>query len=130
MKVKSIILIVVMFLLCPLLLINMGCGGDDGGGSGDDGYDPCDIDDNVYAPTKVKWWIDDQGTLHWDNAAKSSEYQSGNDYNITVVWYCADYEGQENKYVDLSFWDWDGDGQGWILEDEYVSTGICEEECL
>ncbi len=127
MKTRGLIWLVAIFLSCTVSVIVAGCGGD---GEGGDGYDPCDIDDNVYAPTKVKWWIDDQGGLNWRNAAESSEFQSGNDYNITVVYYCADYEGMENKYVDLSFWDWEGDGRGWILEDEYVSQGICEQECL
>jgi|GEM_PF-6812800 len=125
MRVK--VLLTVLAIVCCITVYG-GCGGESGSDS--DEYDPCDIDENVYAPTKVKWWIDDEGGLHWKNAAESSEFQSGNDYAITVVWYCADYEGKENKYVDLSFWDWEGDGQGWILEDEYVSEGICEEQCL
>ena len=52
-----------------------------------------------------------------------SRYTSGNDRNITCVWHCVNYEGQDGVYVSLSYWAWDGGC--YQLEDEFVSDGIC-----
>jgi hypothetical protein len=93
-----------------------------------DKNDPCDISDNVYAPTVVSYSVS-SGAVSWANASESSYYAAADGSRAwTITWFCADYEGRNNQYVQLTFWDWN-DGSGWELYDEYVAGGICEEGC-
>lgn len=52
-----------------------------------------------------------------------STFASGNDKSITCVWHCANFKGQEDIYVSLTFWAWDGGC--YEPDSEYVSSGIC-----
>lgn len=104
-----------------IMLAVMGCGNEDSNNQGADCM-------KNYAPTTVKWWIDqNDGSLNWRHVCDSSEFISGTDHNFDLIWCCADYQGQQDVYVDLSFWSWDNGP--WQLENEYVAEGICDENC-
>ena len=62
-------------------------------------------------------------TVHCTTADDTSTYTSGSDRAHTCVWHCAEYQGAQGVYVSLTFWSWGGGC--WVLEDEYVSDGIC-----
>lgn len=53
----------------------------------------------------------------------SSEFSMNDYHSFTCVWYCSEYRGQHNRYVSLTFVD---GANGWYLESEYVSGGICD----
>ena len=119
-------------ILVVLLVALVACACGHSRGSGASDYDPCSIEDNAYAPTKVKWWIDDEGVLRFQNHAKVSSWESGDDSWVAVTWYCASYpdEGVDESFVRAEFLDKAGDGHGWIEYFTFIDDGACEDECL
>jgi hypothetical protein len=127
-KVSFIFTLVLTIFLSILIMSCDDPGGSSGGGDIDE---DCKIKNNPDAPTKVVWSITDGNTLEWDNAADVTYWDNGDEYSIEITWNCADYEDDKNAYVVLTFWDWFGDGKGWILETTFIDpSGICEGKCL
>lgn len=83
----------------------------------------CDINHNAYAPTVVSFTYNSNGYPIGYNYYFNGEYCDFVDY----IWCCADYQGRNNLYVDLS---WKNCGSGWEFDYEFISAGICDEECL
>jgi len=123
-------------LLAMLVLFACGCdgGSSDGGGGGDYTLSPpcCDISCNAFAPTSVVYAIDPgTGELTWENAAEEQYSESGLDKSYSLTWNCATYYSCPGFcHVQLIFWDWDGDSEGWILDSENVTQGICDTKCI
>ncbi len=92
-----------------VILLALACSGGGGGGGGGGGVqEVCyDLDDDPPSCCNP----DDRSTFESDGAR-----------SVDCIWYCGKYDGKK-RYVDLSFWDW-GDGEGWVLESEYVSSCI------
>jgi hypothetical protein len=53
----------------------------------------------------------------------ASVFDSGRSLAYTCVWYCARYKGESGLYVSLTWWA--RNGGPYVLESEYVSSGIC-----
>ena len=131
-RTKSIVLGIFLSLGISFAYSCEGEGGDSGGGDYTLPPPCCDISCNDYAPTSVVHGINpDTGELTWQNTSSESYFESGQDKSYTLTWYCATYEKCTGYcYVELSYWDWSGDGQGWIMENEYISDGICDDDCI
>ena len=57
------------------------------------------------------------------NASDTSSFTSSTGARaFTCTWDCADYLGNDDAYVSLTFWN---DGGCWALESEFVAGGIC-----
>lgn len=111
-----------LFALLLVLVVSVGACEEDN----DDDH-ACDITHNAYAPTVVSFTYNSNGYPVGYNLCDyyylDGEYCDFVDY----IWCCADYQGRHNVYVDLS---WKNCGSGWQFDSEFVSSGICDEDCL
>ena len=85
----------------------------------------CDGDTLSGVETFVTYSLDPQSGPSCPNATNASTYTSGTYTSIDCTWYCATYNGQTKRYVSLDFKKSDSTGQIWVLDNEYVSSGIC-----
>ena len=73
---------------------------------------------------KVDYSLDCAAGPNCKNPDDVSNYSSGNYISTTCVWHCADYKGQDDRYVSLTFRT--SSGKCWELSSDYVSGGICD----
>jgi hypothetical protein len=70
----------------------------------------------------VNYTLDCQAGPNCKNPSDVNSYTSSGYISTTCIWYCADYKGQDDKYVSLTF---RTTGGCWELSHEYISNGIC-----
>lgn len=59
-----------------------------------------------------------------ENQNDRSTFTSGDTQSVSCIWYCHEYQGQADSYVDLT---WTRSGNDcFALQSEYVSDGICD----
>lgn len=90
----------------------------------------CDISCNPIAPTIAIHGIDpDSGIPEWENETTSLYYDLDLDLRYIVSWHCAICD-DGYCHIEAVYIDFDGDGQGWVLDSEYVGPHKCDETCL
>lgn len=115
----------VLAVLVIVALILSSCPEDD-----DHGDNPCENGGYIYDLTKVEYYIDEMNILYFDNETDSSYDEDARMREWNVTWFCAEYGKYDNAYVSLTFRDTVGDGQGWVLEEEFIDPdGICNWGC-
>ena len=80
-------------------------------------------DDESGGITPVSYTLDPQTGPACHNTTDINDFTRGDYHSIDCIWKCAGYKGQQGVYVSLDF-EQRGSGD-WVLDHEYVSSGIC-----
>ena len=79
----------------------------------------CPLADYTFSPSHDE--------VFCNNPDKTNTYHGQYYDSLTCTWYCADYEDSKGNFYKCAYvsLDFTNEGNGWYLDSEYISSGIC-----